>query len=373
MKVIVFVENFDATGVVRNGIAIAGRLSATGHQVTVLAARGEGVLRASIPAGVSAAGLTSGGAGLKRRDLMRRSVGRFRRLVREGRPDVVVSAGNHGHLLCLAVTRFPRVRTVVRISNDLDHGGDRSKRGAMAALIRRLKFRMILSLADRVVLVSKRLLTQVEAIDPRLARKAVVIPNGVDQLGVQALAKEEWSAAAFGHEAAPLVLALGRLVQQKNFGTLLEALAIARRSRDLRLLLIGSGPLEADLREQIERLGLADAVRIIDPVPNPFPAMKQAAVMVLPSWWEGSSNVLLEALACGTPIVASRTAGSAEEVLDGGRYGLLVDPDDAGALAAAILRQVGPSPLLPNDRAADYDRDKSLSAYADLIAGLARE
>jgi glycosyltransferase involved in cell wall biosynthesis len=200
-----------------------------------------------------------------------------------------------------------------------------------------------------------------------LARKAVVIPNGVDVAAV--CAQAEQPAAGFDYNG-PVALAVGRLVAQKNFGTLLEAVAIARRSIDLNLLLIGAGPLKAELEESARGLGLGDAFRIIDPVSNPFPLFRQADVIVLPSWWEGSSNVLLEALACGTPVVASRTAGSAEEVLDEGRYGLLVDPSDAQALADAIIRQVGPDALGPQDRAADYDRSKSLDAYADLIAGL---
>ena len=102
-----------------------------------------------------------------------------------------------------------------------------------------------------------------------------------------------------------MILAMGRLVPQKNFATLLEALAIARRSKDVRLLLIGTGPMKAALLALAEGLGISDAVQMIDPVPNPFPIMKRSAAMILPSWWEGSSNVLLEAIACGTPVVAS--------------------------------------------------------------------
>jgi glycosyltransferase involved in cell wall biosynthesis len=149
---------------------------------------------------------------------------------------------------------------------------------------------------------------------------------------------------------------------------LLEAVAIARRSKDLQLLLIGTGPLKSDLTASAERLGIGDAVRFIDPVTNPFPIMKRSAALVLPSWWEGSPNALLEAIACGTPVIASRRAGNAEEILDNDRYGLLIDPDDAEQMAAGILRQLGPLRVLPGDRARDYDRRIALDAYAKLIA-----
>jgi glycosyltransferase involved in cell wall biosynthesis len=367
MKVVVFVENFGATGVVRNAIAIATGLTRSGHEAILLAAKPDGVLRETVPAAVRTAALTEASEPQKRKVIMRSVFGKFRAFVAREKPDVVFSAGNHGHLLVLAGTRFLRCRTIVRISNDLAHQSDADRRSPWKKLTRRLKFRAILTLADRVVPVSAKLLDQIADLDSNLARKAIVIPNGVDLAMVEERASECVPASISG--TAPVVLAIGRLVPQKNFGILLEAFAIARRSLDLRLLLVGSGPLRSDVIESAERLGIGDSFRLIDPVTNPFPLMKQSAVMTLPSWWEGSSNVLLEAIACGTPVVASKTAGNAEEVLDNGRFGVLVDPGDAEQMADAILRQVGPKPVRPGDRARDYDRTSVVHAYTDLIAG----
>ena len=370
MKIIVFVEDFGATGVVRNAIAIAGRLAEIGHDVTLLAAKPDGVLRGTVPEGVVTASLNEAVEGGSRKAVMRRSFRRFRMAVAREKPDIVFSAGNHGHLLVLGGTRFLPCRTIVRISNDLDHRGSDQETGGWAKFVRRLKFRTILTLADRVVLVSGRLLDQVKALDPALARKAVVIPNGVDVEAVRAQAEEPLPDPSLFDAAAPTILAMGRLVPQKNFAMLLHAVAIARKSKAIRLLVIGTGPLEASLLLSADRLGIADAVRFIDPVPNPFPIMRRSAAMVLPSWWEGSSNVLLEAVACGVPIVASKTAGNAAEILDEDRYGLLVDPGDAEGMAAAILKQVGPGAVLPKGRAEAYDRKVTLNAYSDLVAGM---
>lgn len=365
MKIIVFVEDFGPTGVVRNAIAIAAHLSETGHEVTLLAAKPDGVLRETVPTPVTTSALGKNGQAGERKAVMRRAFGSFRAFVAREKPDIVFSAGNHGHLLVLAGTRFLPCRTIVRISNDLDHRSNAREAGGWARWKRRMKFRTILTLADRVVLVSSRLLEQVQALDPKLARKAVVIPNGVDISMVQARANDDLPDLFAGAQVA---LAMGRLVPQKNFGTLLEAVAIAHRSIGLRLLLIGAGPLRSELLASAERLGIADAVQIIDPVTNPFPIMKRSAVMVLPSWWEGSSNVLLEAIACGTPVVASRTAGNAAEILGDDRYGLLVDPGDAEKMAAAIIRQVGPDAVRPGNRAQAYDRTVAMNAYAELIS-----
>ena len=370
MKIVVFVEDFGATGVVRNAIAIAGRLAESGHNVTLLAAKPVGVLRASVPDNVVTASLNAPGDAGSRKAVMRRAFGPFRKFVAREKPDIVFSSGNHGHLLVIGGTRFLPCRTIVRVSNDLDHRSSDRQVRAWSNFKRKLKFRTILTFADRVVLVSERLLDQVTALDPDLARKAVVIPNGVDVEAVRAQAGEELPDPSLFDGDAPVILALGRLVPQKNFVRLLQAIAVARKSKDVRLLMIGTGPLEADLLLVADRLGIADAVRFIDPVPNPFPIMKRSAAMVLPSWWEGSSNVLLEAVACGMPIVASRTAGNAAEILGESRYGLLIDPGNAEEMAAAILKQVGPDAVLPKDRAQAYDRKVTLTAYADLVAGM---
>jgi glycosyltransferase involved in cell wall biosynthesis len=369
MKIIVFIEDFGATGVVRNAIAIASGLARDKHEVILLTAKPGGILRDTVPPDIRIETLNEAAQKGSRRTIMRRSFRKFRAFVREEKAEVVVSAGNHGHLLVLAATGLLPCRTVVRISNDLAHQRRTKKVSAWKRLTRRLKFTAILALADRVVLVSKKLRDQIDDLNPELARKAVVIPNGVDIAMVQERARECAPRAVIG--TAPLVLAMGRLVPQKNFETLLQAFAIARRDTDLHLMLIGDGPLRSEMIALAERLGITDAFVLIDPVTNPFPLIRQSAVMILPSWWEGSSNVLLEAMACGTPVVASRTAGDAREILDNGRFGLLVDPADADQMAGAILRQVGSAPVLPRDRARAYDRILALDAYSDVVTGLA--
>jgi glycosyltransferase involved in cell wall biosynthesis len=370
MKITVFVEDFGATGVVRNAIAIAGRLADDGHEVTLLAAKPDGVLRDTVPSGVTSEALLEEDPKGERKAVMRRAFRPFRAFVAREKPDVVFSAGNHGHMLVLPGTWLSPCRTIVRISNDLNHRGRTTDARPWRQWRRRLKFRTILTLADRVVLVSAKLLHQVTALDPKLASKAVVIPNGVDLAMIEERAAEHIPDGLF--DGVPVVLAMGRLVRQKNFMTLLEAIAIARRSTNLRLVLIGKGPLRAGLLAKARDLGIADAVRLVDPVTNPFPLMKHAAVMVLPSWWEGSSNVLLEAIACGTPVIASRTAGNAAEILADDRYGLLIEPDSADEMATAILRQIGPDAVRPGERAKAYDRTIALDAYAELVAGMAR-
>ena len=372
-KIAIFVADFSPTGVVVNALAVAGELRRRGVTVQFVAAQAEGTLRSAVPEGVTVTELLPATAVLRRRQRLRKAVVPYRRFLAAFAPAVVFSAGNQGHLTTVtAAAGVSGLRIVVRISNDPDHESGEGRRSLVRGLLRRLRIRRIAAAADRLIFVSHRLLDGWASARGAPASKAVVVPNGVDVDAVRLKGAEPCTHPWFGDAEAPVVLAVGRLVEQKNFGTLIQAVEIARRSRPLRLMLIGDGPLSEWLSRQAEASGLHDDFEIMGPVANPMPYMARAKVVALPSWWEGASNVLLEAIACGTAVVASLTAGSAEEVLGGGTYGVLVDPADPDAIAAALLKQLGPSRILPGQRALDFTRQSAMDAYADLLIEEAR-
>jgi hypothetical protein len=92
-------------------------------------------------------------------------------------------------------------------------------------------------------------------------------------------------------------------------------------------------------------------------------------VFVLPSLWEGASNALLEALACGVPVIAATSAGNAQEVLGYGRYGLLVDPLDVEGMAQAMLYQTVADACRPGSRAADFTAAGMLGRLCMAVTG----
>ena len=144
--------------------------------------------------------------------------------------------------------------------------------------------------------------------------------------------------------------------------------------RSLRLVILGKGT-EGEREALLKlagRLGIANAIDLPGVEENPFPLLSRASVFALPSLWEGSSNALLEALACGVPVVAARSAGNAAAVLDEGRYGLLVQPDDPEAMGQALLQQADPiRRLMPGRRADAFDLAATLDSYAELLEDLA--
>lgn len=169
-----------------------------------------------------------------------------------------------------------------------------------------------------------------------------IIPNGVD-------AQRFTPAAAAADAAGGLsLLFVGRVVRQKGLDVLFEALASLPPAllAGVTLRIVGDGPARPDLEAQAQRLGLSERIRFLgwlgrDELPA---AYRSADAFVFPSRDEGMPNVVLEAMAAGLPVVATRIAGNRDLVVDG-ETGLMLDTDDVPALAAAIARLAGDAPL----------------------------
>lgn len=164
-----------------------------------------------------------------------------------------------------------------------------------------------------------------------------VIYNPVDVAALRDLAAKR-PAHAWPKEGVsiPIILSVGRLTSQKDYPTLLHAFAQLRAQRVCRLVILGQGELRDVLGKLAEDLGISADVHFAGFDPNPFAWMRVASVYALSSRWEGMPNGLLQAAACGTRLVATDCPGGASEILEGGKWGRLVPPEDPGALADAI-------------------------------------
>lgn len=165
------------------------------------------------------------------------------------------------------------------------------------------------------------------------------VPPGIDSL-VKAPVPHPWLNVG----ERPVILGVGRLEPQKDFTTLLQAFARVRAQRECRLIILGEGQLREGLLSQAQDLGIRQDLALPGFADNPYAWMARARLFVLSSRWEGSPNSLVEALAVGTPVVATDCPNGPREILEDGRHGTLVPVGDHAALAGAILREMDTTP-----------------------------
>jgi len=370
MKIALYVHALAATGVVRNVRLLAADFRARGHDVALLTA---------LPGGKGVDGVPhhallpdTGGSRLLQKW---RAMPRLHAHLRAHRPDLLMSAGNHGHLTALLGSRaMPGLRRLYRISNDLRRAAPGTPKSAIRSIGRSLVARLLAADADHLLLVSPTLASDTPAFGRALAQgRATIIENAIDPAIARARAVGPSPHGCFD-DGVPVVLAIGRLAPQKNFGTLLTAFARLREGgTTARLVILGESRDDAQrlLRNQADALGIGADLLLPGTVDNVFPWIARAAAFILPSWWEGSANVLLEAMALNIPVVASHSAGNAASVLDGGRHGLLVDPADPAAMARALQHQIDPATALhPGDRIAAYGLEAMFDRWAALLDGI---
>ncbi len=144
--------------------------------------------------------------------------------------------------------------------------------------------------------------------------------------------------------SGPKILALGRLDPQKGFDIALRAMARVRESRSWSLVVVGDGKERGRLQALSDRLGLSGAVHWIGARIDPLPYYQWSDMVIVPSRFEGFPNVALEAMACGRAVICSDCLTGPMELTDGGKFGILVPPEDPDALAEAIV-EVGNDPV----------------------------
>ena len=177
----------------------------------------------------------------------------------------------------------------------------------------------------------------------------------------------------FVEHETPVILGAGRLTRQKDFHTLIRAFAQAREVRPCRLIILGDGGQRDELLALATELGVAEDVDLPGFAANPYAWMRAADLFVLSSRWEGSPNVLTEAMACGTPVVSTDCPSGPRETLQDGRFGPLVAVGDDKGLGQAILDTLAAPPAAEAMRAAvaDFAVARSADEYLDIL-GLPR-
>ena len=232
--------------------------------------------------------------------------------------------------------------------------------------------RVINRLAHRVTANSQAVREHIHRNEGCPLEKIVVIPNGIDANRIKPTEPEPSIKQALGSKPNEVLIGtFTRLVWYKGLEELLKAAALVVKSHpSARFLVVGDGPLRQPLEEKARVLGLNGTVRFLGSVPDASSSLlPHFDLFVLPSLKEGMSNSLLEAMAAGKPVVATRVGGNPEVVIDG-KTGFLVPPKDPEALAGAILRLLADQELARNLGEAGRSRVESEFTLEKMVARL---
>jgi glycosyltransferase involved in cell wall biosynthesis len=367
LSVAIYMHDLAGGGVERQSLIIAEEFRRSGVDVTLVLHQLRGQLMNDLPAGLRVVNLNS-----------HRTLGDVRRLagfLRQERPDFLLSnvdLNNIAALLAKALAASP-TRVVICQHNPL-LGNFAACESWMYRFVG-LAYRGLSPLISRAVAVSAGVAEELRHEAGLPHDRVLTINNPVIGADFHARSQEAVAHPWFADRTRTVFVTAGRLVLQKDHASLLRALALHRQHHDSRLILLGSGPLEAELRALARDLGIQDAVEFAGFMPNALPFFREADCFVMSSRCEGFGNVLVEAMGCGTPVISTDCEYGPAEILAEGRYGVLVAPRSPEALAAAMneagsLRARFPAEVLRH-RAADFSYAACATRYMAMFKALA--
>jgi glycosyltransferase involved in cell wall biosynthesis len=374
LKIAILVSGRQVASRERMFFEIAEQLQARCAQVEFLAAGPEPELNAAIPAHMSLRNVSPFPrrlAGIKIAHGVRiaASIVPLGRYLRRKQVDILFTTSIPPNIAGLLAARWSgwRGRIVLRQSNAVYSGAAPE----FSHVDRHLRDRLIPRLyrhADAIIANSGGVAQNLIALGLD-AKHITSIPNGVDYGWIADQAGEPPSWARPGRSHRPTIITIGRLVPQKDQACLLRAFALVAARVDADLLIVGTGPELPTLQQLARQYAIEDRVHFAGHQSNPYPLLARADLFVLSSRFEGMPNVLIEALACGMPVVSTDCPSGPREILADGAYGHLVPVGDAERLARAMERALkSPSePERQRRRARAFDVADIARRYVDII------
>ncbi len=357
-----YMHDLSGGGVERMRLSLIAELRGRGLAVSLIVGRRQGALASQVPADLDVVELGCTG--------VLASALALARVLRRTRPDVLVASLDHNNIAAMLAGMLASTGTRVVVCQHNALSAELSV-GWKYRVVPWLYW-LLQSRAHGIVAVSRGVaddLAHVAGI-PRGRITAIYNPVIGPDFAARAAgpAPHPWLA----DHATPVFVFAGRLTAQKDPLLLLQAFSLLRQSTQARLILLGEGLLLATLQAEAARLGLAEQVLFAGFQANPLPWIAHATGLVLASRYEGLGNVLVEALACGTPVVATDCPHGPAEILADGAFGALVPVGEAALLADAMARMA----LAPRDsqrlqvRAACFTAEACADAHLALLHGL---
>ena len=355
-KLAIFMPSLRGGGAEKVMTVIANELVARGHTVDFVLVDAVGEFLSELNPSVNVVNLAQ-----KRQLFCFLAMFRY---LKSARPDIVLSALVSTNLIaCLFKIIFKGRFRLVLSERAVSSLALRDNKDWPSMLMLQL-IRYLYPTANLIIAVSKDVKDDLVSNFHIPESEIRVIYNPVSVDVINKLSLEKFEHEVFDDPDVPVVISAGRLTRQKNFKLLIQAFALARSHRKINLVVLGEGPLLSELKSQVMSLGLDDCVYFPGFVRNPFVWMKRASVFILSSNYEGLPGVLIQALACGCPVVSTDCPGGAHEILAGGKWGCLVPTNNPVILSQAMLESLNESKTTKSvNRAKFFDIKIAIDKY----------
>jgi len=298
---------------------------------------------------------------------------KFSRYIVTQKPNAVIAMGGFQNGVAVFARFFSKTNTRLMIT---DHGvtsyPNLNPRNSffektIIILAYRMFARLSFRFADSIVALSQNSADSLTKTAWLGAKRIQVIYNPVVAGELLLNAQRPVAHAWLQDKSKKIVLAAGRLHPQKDFPTLLKAFHNVRQEMECKLIILGDGPGKDALAELADTLGITNDLDIVGFVENPYAYMSKADVFVSSSINEGLPTVVIEALACGCPVIATNCPGGSSEILQNGEYGTLVPVGNAAAMGDAIYNVLTGITTYPREqllkRAQDFSLEKAIANY----------
>jgi glycosyltransferase involved in cell wall biosynthesis len=360
-KIAFFIRNLDGGGAQKVIINLIKGLVKQGIVPDLVLTKIEGPFLNLIPKGVRIINLNS-------KQILPATIPLSRYLKQE-QPDVLVANINNSNVAAVMARMLSSVSTRLLLVEHSTFSFDRTIFPLKSKFLLPVLMRLLYPLADTVVAVSNGVARDLETELCFQQGLVKTIYNPIVDDEILAKAKEPLEHPWFQPDEPPVFLTAGRLELQKNISDLIKAFALLRTQRSARLLILGKGSLQNELKSLAEELGVGSDVSIAGFVANPYAYMSRSAAFVLSSIYEGLPTVLVEAMASGCPVVSTNCPHGPAEILQDNKYGLLVPVNNPIALAEAmqIMMDNPTNQQLLAQRAKDFTVDRVVEKYLETM------
>lgn len=366
--VAVFVPNLEVGGAELSMLEIAKGLAARGLMVDLVLIEAKGEFMKYVSNNIRVVNLAS--------HRTRYSIWSLYSYLKKERPKGLISAHDSANVIAILVKFLSRVPThlIITINSCLSKSYDPNNDYRMGkfkelALFKILKFAY--RYADDIVAISDGVATDVARITKILKKQIQIFYLPVLTDRFYKLKAQFIENPSFFSKDIPNILSVGRLTKAKDFATLIRAFSIVVKHVPSRLVILGEGELRLELEALVCELGLQDVILLPGFVNNCYPYMRECDLFVVSSAYEGLSMVLIEAMACGAPVVSTDCDSGPKEILEGGCWGQLVPVGDYEAMAEVMKKTLtkGPNPVtvVPDYVLDRYKQDIVAKKYQQLI------